>query len=173
MTLISTYTIQEHVRKLEGTLGQEEQLYKILEVYLDLFPVHDAYLLRYSPLGYLGEGIFLLNDSGVVYIRDMRDDVRSVPIIYSAIREKKAKYCLGIDYLKQVNSRYTFPSSVTALAVTPICFGSVVIGYICSSKFTEGVSIDDQMLSSLTFYGKSVGKYLERSNDTKVSPLLS
>jgi DNA-binding CsgD family transcriptional regulator len=171
--LFSTYTIQEHVQKLEETSDQEEQLYKILEVYLELFPIRDAYLLRYSPLGYLGEGIFSLTASGVLHIREMRDDVRSVPIIYSAIREKKAKYGSGIDYFKKINSKYLFPSTVTALLVTPICFGSVVVGYICSSKFTEGVTIDHHLLSALTVYGKSVGKYLERSSDTENSPFLS
>ena len=154
--MISTDTIQERIQKLEETSGQEEQLYKILQVYLDLFPVQDAYLLRYSPLGYLGEGIFSLTASGVLHIKEMRDDVRSVPIIYSAILEKKAKYCSEIDSLKQMTS-HTFLSTVTALLVTPICFGSVVVGYICSSKFIEGVPIDNQLLLALTVYGTTVG----------------
>ncbi|MGE7758579.1 response regulator transcription factor [Peribacillus sp. NPDC097895] len=171
--MASDYTIHENVQKLSGISSHEEQLYKILEVYLELFPVQDAYLFRYSPLGYLAEGIILLSSTGLVHIREIRDDIRSLSIVYSAIREKKAKYCSGIEYLKQMSSRYIISSSVNSMVVVPICYGSSVIGYICSTEFIKGATFNDEVLSSFTLYGKLIGKFIENFNGVKNSSLLS
>ncbi|MEH6943309.1 response regulator transcription factor [Bacillus sp. JJ722] len=171
--MTSEYTIREHVRKLNIISSHEEQLYKILEVYLDLFPVHNAYLFRYSPLGYLGEGIISLTSERLVHIREIRDDIRSLPIIYTAIRERKAKYCSGIELLKQTSSKYSFSSDKNSMIVVPIRYRSVVTGYIISSKFIKGTIFNDEILSSFTLYGKLVGKFIEDSNGTEKQAMLS
>ncbi|WP_353615939.1 MULTISPECIES: hypothetical protein [unclassified Bacillus (in: firmicutes)] len=127
--MVSDYTIQEHIRKLEVSTSHKEHMYNILAIYMNLFPVRNAYLFRYSPFGFLGEGIILITNDGLSHIREIRDDIRSLPIIFSAICERKAKFCSGIEYLKQTSSKYIFPSSVNSLIAVPICFGSVVVGY--------------------------------------------
>lgn len=171
--MTSQYTLQQHIRKLEEASGHEERLYKILELYLKLFPVKNAYLFRFSPLGYLGEGIILLNSSGMVHIGEIRDDIRSLPIIYSAIREKKAKYCTGLELLKQTSSKYITKSNVNSVVVVPICFRSVVIGYICSNEVEKETVFDENKLSILTLYGILVGKFLEKSESAEDSQVLS
>ncbi len=171
--MISLNTLQNNVKVLESISSHEEQLFKILEIYMDSFPVLDGYLFRYSPLGYLAEGILAVTSSGLIYIREMRDDVRSLPIIYSAIQERKAKYCCGIDYLLQTNSKYIISSNITSMMVTPILMDSVVIGYICSTEFKDNPSFDESFLSSLSQYGKLIGKAFERSTDPNNTSLLS
>src|SRR5437762_14333354 len=99
MAMIYTdLTLQEHIQKIEEGSNQNEKLYKILEKYMELFPVLNSYLFSYSPLEFLGEGILLLTSLGLVPIREIRDDIRTLPIIYTAIRERKAKYCSGLEY---------------------------------------------------------------------------
>ncbi|MFC7062578.1 response regulator transcription factor [Halobacillus seohaensis] len=172
--MTSTSTIHDHVRKLEVDSCQEEQLYRIIETYMKLFPVKNSYLFRYSPLGYLGEGIILMTSStDLVYINDIRDDIRSLPIIYKSIREKQAKYCTGIEFLKQTSSKYVIPSSVNSMLVVPICFDSIVVGYFCSTEFEKGIKLDSDMLSSFTLYGKLIGKFIQTMNHTSDSDLLS
>jgi DNA-binding CsgD family transcriptional regulator len=171
--LTSQYTLQHQIQKLEKATCHEERLLKILELYSDLYPVTNAYLFRFSPLGFLGEGIISLSAAGMVHIGDIRDDIRSLPIIYSAINEKKAKYCTGIEYLKQTSSKYITSSSVHSIVVVPICFRSVIIGYICSNEFVKEFNIDDKLLSSLTLYGKEVGKFLEKSDSVEDPQILS
>jgi DNA-binding CsgD family transcriptional regulator len=167
------YTIQQYIRKLEDASSHEELLYKIVEIYMELFPVLDSYFFRYSPLGYLAEGIILVNSTGIIHIREMRDDFRSLPIIHAAIRERKAKYCFGVEYLKQTNCKYIVSSNVNSLVVVPICLGSVVTGYFCSTVFSDSATIDDQTLSSMTLYGRLVGRVIESSKSTDGSILLS
>lgn len=167
------YTIQHEIRNLENVNNHEELLYKILEVYMDVFPVKNAYLLRYSPLGCIGEGIILLSTTGLVHIREMRDDIRSLPIIWSAIKERTAKYVSGIDFFKQAGCKYIVSSAVNSMVVVPLCIGTAVLGYIYSTEFKEGAKIDDQMLSSFTLFGRLVGKVIETSTSPTDSTLLS
>ncbi|WP_223587952.1 LuxR C-terminal-related transcriptional regulator [Neobacillus bataviensis] len=171
--MASQYTLQQHIHKLDHASCHEERLYKILESYMELFPVKNAYLFRFSPLGYLGEGIILLTQNGIVHIGEIRDDIRSLPIIYSAIREKKAKHCTGLDLLKQISSKYITTSNMNSVVVVPICYRSVVIGYICSNEVSGEAVFDDKTLTALTLYGKLVGKYLEKYEIAEDSQVLS
>ncbi|WP_045520511.1 response regulator transcription factor [Neobacillus niacini] len=170
--MVSNYTIQQALQRLELIISHEEKLYKMLEIYLELFPAKDSYLIRYSPLGYLGEGVFYLSETEGVHIGEIREDIRSFPIIFSAISEKKAKYCTGIEYLKQVSIKYTISSNFNSLLVIPICYDSFVFGYICSSEFEENTTIDDNLLSSFTYFGKLVGKLII-TQEHNVARLLS
>lgn len=157
-------TLQEHIRKIEEGSNQNEKLYKILEKYMELFPVLNSYLFSYSPLEFLGEGILLLTSLGLVPIREIRDDIRTLPIIYTAIRERKAKYCSGLEYtLNNSSGKYLQPHPVDSVLVTPIVLRSVVIGYFCSTVFVEGTIFNDRLIDSLTLYGKTVSQVLEGS----------
>ncbi|WP_241481563.1 response regulator transcription factor [Mesobacillus campisalis] len=163
--MASNHTLMEHMVQLDEAATHEEKLYKILEVYKSLFPVQNAFLFRYSPLGYLGEGIIMLNEAGLTYINEIRDNIRTLPIIYSAITERKAKYCSGLEFLKQTSSKYILKSNEKSMAVVPICFSSAVIGYICTTQFLDGAVINSHTLSSLTNYGRLVGRYMEKADN--------
>lgn len=171
--MVSNYTIQQALQGLELIVSHEEKLFKILEIYLDLFPTTNAYLVRYSPLGYLAEGVIFLSETEGVHIGEIRDDIRSFPIIFSAIREKKAKFCTGLEYLKQVSIKYSIPSNNNSLLVVPIYYDSFVFGYICSSDFKENSTVDDELLSSFTYYGKLIGRVLTNKQELEEARLLS
>jgi DNA-binding CsgD family transcriptional regulator len=167
------YPVFDNIRELEDAGSHEDKLYKILDIYMKLFPVKNSFLFRYSHLGYLGEGIISINQDGLSHIRDIRDDIRSLPVIYSALYERKAKYCSGIGFLKQITSKYVLPSTVNSFLAVPICFGSVSIGYICTYDFKKGTVMTDQLLSSFTNYGRQVGKVLEQNSGAEDTQLLS
>lgn len=155
--MTSRDAIYKSIRKIESIPNQNEKMYKILEEYFHLFPMLNAYLFRYSPLGFLSEGIIKLSNDGLEHIRGIRDEVKS-PIILSSIQERKAKYCAGIEYLKQKSSK--FINSANSLVILPIYLESITFGYICSTEFKEGTKFDDELLSSLTLYGQLVGKLI-------------
>lgn len=167
-------SIKEHILKIEESSSFDEQIYKIIEVYMDLFPVKNAFLLRYSPIGNIGEGIIAITEKGISFIRDLRDDIQSLPFISNAIHEKNAKYYTGSDlYFNQPSSKYIFSSDVKALLVVPICSGTTVIGYICTSQFEKNSIFDDKMLSSLTLFGKLVGNIFNTSIYRRNTKILS
>lgn len=59
------------------------------------------------------------------------------------------------------------------MVVVPICYSSAVIGYICTNEFTKETVIDEEILSSLTQFGRLVGKYMEKTNRREDSQVLS
>ena len=69
--MISFNSLQSKVNILETISSHEEQLFNILEIYMDSFPVLNAHLFRYSPLGYLAEGILAITPSGLIHIREI------------------------------------------------------------------------------------------------------
>jgi len=163
--MIFPTTLNASMHRLENIENHEELLYRILEVFIDSYPVKDAYLIRYSQLGYLAEGIISIQPGkGLVHIRDLRDDIRSMTFFLDAVRERKAKYVSGIDYLKQTNTRYITPPSVDAFLIVPITVGTCVIGYIFCMEFTPNVQIDAALLEAMTHFGKQVGQLIEGSN---------
>ncbi|MDM5249554.1 helix-turn-helix transcriptional regulator [Lysinibacillus sp. G4S2] len=160
----SLYTIQKHFDTIDNFSNHEELLIHILQVYLNSFPIKDAYLLRYSPIGFVAEGIIYLNESEGAHIGEIREEIRSFPIIYSAIIDKKAKYCTGMDYLKNISIKYVVDSKHNKLLIVPIFIGPYVFGYICSTHFKDDIEINDTFLDDLTSFGHMVGHLLIQSN---------
>lgn len=158
------YTIQKYFGTIDNFSNHEEVLIHILQVYLNSFPIKDAYLLRYSPIGFVAEGIIYLNESEGIHIGEIREEIRSFPIIYSAIVDKKAKFCTGMDYLKNISIKYVVASKHNKLLIVPIFIGPYVFGYICSTHFEKDIEMSNTLLDDLTSFGNMVGQLLIQSN---------
>ena len=162
--MFSTITLQDQIKRLEEVNSHEEQLMEILKIFMESYPVLNAYLFRYSPIGYLAEGIISLSGSGLTHIGHIRDDIRALPGIYDAIHERKAKFYSRNEVLKNLSSRYILDSEIFSLLVVPISFGTVVIGYIISDKMEKGIKWDEKLLGSISLYGRLVGEVLYKTN---------
>lgn len=174
IVLHAEYFIREKLRIIKDNYPRQEvQFKKILELYIELFPVLDGNLFRYSPFGNLGEGIIAIVRSQLIHIRDERDDIRhSLPLIFSAIQEQKAKYYEGMEfYLHQPSLKHVFPSRINAVVIVPITCGSIVIGYITSVVIKEGAKIDEETLSSMTLFGQLVSHIIMNSSTESTSIL--
>ncbi|WP_445477934.1 response regulator transcription factor [Lysinibacillus irui] len=167
------YTIQKRFDTIQSYANHEELLIHILQVYLDSFPLKDAYLLRYSPIGFVAEGIIFLNESGGSHIGEIREEIRSFPIIYSAIEDKKAKFCTGIDYLKNISIKYSIHSQNNSFLIVPIFIGQYVFGYICSTQMEEGTTITNKLLEDLTTFGNVIGQLFIQARNGKKEVSLS
>ncbi|WP_155591814.1 response regulator transcription factor [Lysinibacillus cavernae] len=167
------YTIQKRFDTVQNYANHEELLIHILQVYLDSFPIKDAYLLRYSPIGFVAEGIIFLNESGGSHIGEIREEIRSFPIIYSAIVDKKAKFCTGMDYLKNISIKYSIPSQNNSFLIVPIFIGQYVFGYICSTQLEEEIDISEKLLGDLTTFGNVIGQLIIQARSCKKEGLLS
>lgn len=171
--MANLYTIQKRFDTIQSYANHEELLIHILQVYLDSFPLKDAYLLRYSPIGFVAEGIIFLNESGGSHIGEIREEIRSFPIIYSAIEDKKAKFCTGIDYLKNISIKYSIPSQNNLFLIVPIFIGQYVFGYICSTQMEEGTNITEKLLEDLTTFGNIIGQLIIQARNGKKEGSLS
>lgn len=169
--MILHHTIQEKIKSLDINYPYEKQLQLAIETYLDLFPVKNVFLFRYSVFGYLAEGIISLSEGGISNISTMREDIRSMPGILNALTSKKSIYYSGVEYIQAMGTKYAFETK--AGLVVPICLNNVSIGYFISSKFDDHVKFDEDLLNSLNYFGKKVGnilgQYLFVENDITLS----
>lgn len=154
----SISTILSKVNELEAYESHEERLHHLLEIYIELFPVKEALLFRYSHFGYLAEGVLALQNNEFKNISSIRDDVRSIPGILTSLKKRKAIYYEGADYIKNMGTKYVYTHN--SGVVVPITVHSLVIGYLISNEFKKESPIDDYVLKALTFFGKTIGQAL-------------
>lgn len=171
--MVQLSTFSDQLQLIETISSHEKKLVACLELYMELFPVRNAYLLRYSPLGFLGEGIISLEQNELKYIHELRYDIRTLPTIMSAIDEKKAKFYQDKELFEKTSSHYVIDSSITSFLVTPICFRSIVIGFIYSSLFEKGVEFNEGDLHAITDFSNKIGQIIHASPHNEQQHLLS
>ncbi|WP_162287871.1 response regulator transcription factor [Indiicoccus explosivorum] len=125
-----------------------------------LCPVGKAYLCRYSPIGFLGEGVISLKQEEINYIHDLRYDIRTLPTIEAAIKERRAKYYGSQELFEKTSSQYIIDSNVTSFLVMPIFEGITVMGFIYSMEIPDDEEISPSLLDQLTEFGEQVGRIL-------------
>ncbi|MFD1862891.1 hypothetical protein [Planococcus chinensis] len=57
---MQTSTIYERLEAIKKNPSHEKVIVETLEAFSEVFPVLDVYLCRYSPIGFLGEGVISL-----------------------------------------------------------------------------------------------------------------
>lgn len=170
MSLI--FDMERSIRKFASVDSNEDRMLLTLQIFMELFPVTRSILLRYSPLGHVAEGIISYDESeGIGNFRSFREDIRSYPGVYSAIRERKAKFISEKDYLKGTSSKSVTNSN--SFLVVPVVSGTHVVGYIHGSKYKDGASFDDEMLHTLTRFGKLIGNFFENNIISENNTVLS
>jgi len=164
--LVSSYEIKENVQHLFANISHEEQIYRIVEMFIEIFPVNNAFLFRYSPFGYLGEGVLAIRGKQYEPIQEIREDLRSLPLILSTIRKKRAQFFSGKDiYLKHPIVKYK--ENINNQLIIPISSYNIVKGYIVSVEILDTESINENLLDCATLYGQLVGKIIESSIDSE------
>lgn len=160
-------------KKMTGYSNQEELLAEILKQYTDIYPIKDAYLYGYSSIGFLTEGVMGISDGEITHIRNERDDVTSLSVFQSFIENREAKFFDGIEFMKLLTSNRIVSSTIKSSIVVPLCAGSIVIGFIISYSFDEDVEFDEEMIWSLTLFGRRIGNILGNLGDCNKAANLS
>ena len=165
-------TFLKSIFSLRKNHSQEELYIKLLELYVQSFPVKSAYLLRYSPIVQIGEGIIAIRLNDYKFITHYAEDLRNVPIIMQSLRERRALYVRGIDYLKLMPSKYITNKGSDQFIVVPIFCGNVSMGYICGDEFEEEFQISNSLLEAFTLFGQLTGElFVLQPQDSDICPL--
>lgn len=165
--------VQDTIDNLSSISNQDELLTKMLEIYTQLFPIRDAFLYRYSSIGYLAEGVIGISEQDVVHIRNERDDVRSVPVLDAVIKDRKAKHFTGIEFMKLMTSKHIFSPEVNSAMVVPLSAGPIVIGFIISYSIDDSATFDEDLLNSFSLFGKLLGNIIGNQGESKKIDTLS
>ncbi|TWT25252.1 response regulator transcription factor [Planomicrobium sp. CPCC 101110] len=155
---IAFYDQLQNLKKIEN---HEKLIVEILRTFTRLCLVEDAYLCRYSPIGFLGEGVISLKQEKISYIHDVRYDIRTLPTIEVAIMERQARYYESQELFEKTSSQYIIDSNVSSFLVMPIFNGTGVIGFIYSMNILEEREILQSTLDCLTEFGGQAGRILQ------------
>jgi DNA-binding CsgD family transcriptional regulator len=150
--------LRTYIQRIEAAPYHEEKLVLAVRGFIDLFPFMGAVLYNYSMLSQMGEGLLWVNAQGLYSIRDLREDIRNMPPIHSAIREKRPML-LDADLIRQIPAKYVHGASYAL--IIPICHGSNVLGYAGISGHPDGYEgINSNLVHALSQYGEQIGKAL-------------
>ncbi|SDI09410.1 regulatory protein, luxR family [Alteribacillus persepolensis] len=159
--MVEEATIHDYVGFLDKSLDHNEKIIRITKGMIDLFPFNEVHLFRYSPLGYVVEGIVKVNKDGVFYIGHMRDDIRNLPPIYNAIKKRKSIFISQCEFFEKYGCAYTNPNEKNEHLIVPINSNMNVIGYFVARECNKNFVCTEELLSTTTLYGKLVGKVIE------------
>ncbi|WP_019119746.1 response regulator transcription factor [Brevibacillus massiliensis] len=138
------------------TKQQEAKQVLAVRGFLDLFHFRAAALFTYSALNETGEGIIRACESGISSIREIREDVRTIPPMHAAIQAKRADLIDSTSLARHFPAKYV--QGLSYPLVVPICSGALTIGCATLSRYAGPGTIGTQMLRTLTIYGQMIGE---------------
>lgn len=171
--MVSKKTIYDYVRVLDRSAPHEEKLSFMTKGVIKLFPVNEVYLFRYSPLGYITEGVIKANSSGLYYIGHLRDDVRNLLPVYQAIQQRQSVFVAKEEIFEKYGCKYVSTNEDNDHIIIPISFSSKVVGYFLLREFSSDATVDEELLSFCTLYGKLVGEVMETKKEGQAIDCLS
>ncbi|MFC7688087.1 response regulator transcription factor [Ureibacillus sp. GCM10028918] len=137
---------------------QEEKICHILLALDELSLCEKISFFRYSPIGYVGEGVAAMQDGQLQSISYIRDDLRSLPIVKTAVEKRKATLHEGKDIITLISSRYHRSEPLKALLVIPIAVNNMTIAYICCEFTKNNVGFNEHELAQFTLFGQLTGE---------------
>lgn len=122
----------------------EEKVMAGLRGFFRFFPFKRLFLFSFSPINFVGEGLFLLDADGNIYsMEHIKQDVRNIPPIYEAIRNKRADF---------VDIRKDEGMNITALIVVPLWIGPLVLGCVLIDEYCGEGQINELLVESIDEY---------------------
>ncbi len=170
---INLWTIKENLKGALHLQSQEEQICFILHTFGRLYNGERLSFFRFSPVGYVGEGVALLENGRYQSINYIRDDIRVLPVIRHAIEKQRPIYYDGQDIITKITSRYTRKDPLYALLVIPIIVNKLTVAYILNEFIEETINFETQLIEELLEFGKIAGELLVQpqiQSNHKLSP---
>ncbi|QCR33503.1 response regulator transcription factor [Lysinibacillus sp. SGAir0095] len=170
---ISSLALEEKLAKCVHLQTQEEKICHILLALDELSFCEKISFFRYSPIGYVGEGVAAMQDGQLQSISYIRDDLRSLPIIKNAIEKRKTTFNEGKEIITLISSRYHRSEPLKALLVIPIIVNNMTIAYICCEFTKSSVRFNEQVLEQFTLFGRLTGELFIQPHSSahpKLSP---
>ena len=170
---ISSWTVEEKLQGAVNLQTQEEQICHILSTLEEVFYSERLSFYRFSPIGYVGEGVAQLENGQFQSLSHIRDDIRSLPVIQRVVEERKAYFYSGQEMITLISSRYHRDGPLKALIVVPIHVNNLSIAYICSEYMHQVPPLDEQTVALLTQFGSLAGGVLlqpQKIAHPKLSP---
>lgn len=141
------------IQRLSKLDRQEEKIMTGLQGFFRFFPFSRLSLFSYSPINFIGEGlIFLDSDGSMLTMEHIRQDIRDIPIIYDAIRNKRAEHIVLKETKENFPIQYIQEYDLSSLVVVPLWLGPLVLGCVLIDGYKGVEPISDSLIYSIEEY---------------------
>ncbi|MFD1863768.1 response regulator transcription factor [Planococcus chinensis] len=149
----SSLKLEQFLAELSEEKNQEQQILKSLKGFFSFFPFSRLSLFSYSPINYMSELLFFLQSDGSLFPSEkIREDVRNVPPVFSAIHNRKASYIELNPGNASFPEKYVEKYKLSSLLVVPLKKGSMVIGCVLIDGYTGKKPFQEPMLKKIEEY---------------------
>ncbi|RFU64796.1 LuxR C-terminal-related transcriptional regulator [Peribacillus glennii] len=162
---------KEYIKSVAEVNDVRKKAEQMLRGCIHLFPFERASLFTYSPLSHFGEGIFLIENSKVISLEHVKDDVRSIFPLYQAVKRNKPIFINRKDILETFPDKYVRHFQLSSLAIVPISLLNIVVGFVLVDRYMGEYPFTKNYLSLLSHYFKMALSPL--SHNTTDKPALS
>jgi len=170
---INLWTMKENLKSALHLPTQEEKICLILHTFEQIYKGQRLSFYRFSPVGYVGEGIAMLENGRFQSINYIRDDIRVLPVIRHTIEKQKPIYYDGQEIITMITSKYTRNDPLLALLVIPIIVNKLVVAYILCEFTKERQQLEVQHMEELAKLSDLIGEILiqpQKPSHPKLSP---
>lgn len=154
------WSIKEQLKDAIHIQSQEEQICYLLTIFKKLFKGERISFYRYSSIGFVGEGIAMLEEGQFHSISYIRDDIRGLTVIRQAIEKQKPMYYSGQELITHITSKYLRNDPLISLLIVPILANNIPIANICSEYIKKEYKLTTHLLNELSCFGKTAGELL-------------
>ena len=167
-------TIEQFIGELSAEKNQEQQIIKSLKGFFSFFPFSRLSLFSYSPINFMSELLFFLDSEGSLFpLEKIREDVRNVPPVFSAIHNRKASYIVLNQETLSFPEKYIEKYKLSSLLVVPLKKGTMVIGCVIIDGYKGETPFHDKMMKKIEEYFRLVFNFIisaeEKPQQAKLS----
>ncbi|MFA8438598.1 response regulator transcription factor [Pueribacillus sp. YX66] len=145
--------VDRFIQKLSKLERQEDKIITGLQGFFRFFPFSRLSLFSYSPINFIGEGLILIHSDGNIFsMEHIRQDIRDIPIVYEAIRNKRAEYIVMKDTKENFPIQYIQEYKLTSLVVVPLWFGPLVLGCVLIDGYNGVEPISESTIYAIEEY---------------------
>ncbi len=145
--------VDRFIQTLSKFDKQEEKIVTGLQGFFQFFPFSRLSLFSYSPINFIGEGLFLVDSDGNMFsMEHIRQDIREIPIIYEAIRNKRAEYIVLAENKSNFPMKYIKEYNLSSLVVVPLWLGPIVLGCVLIDGYKGREPLSRSLIYSIEEY---------------------
>lgn len=145
--------VDRFIQTLSKFDKQEEKIVTGLQGFFQFFPFSRLSLFSYSPINFIGEGLFLVDSDGNMFsMEHIRQDIREIPIIYEAIRNKRAEYIVLAENKSNFPMKYIKEYNLSSLVVVPLRLGPIVLGCVLIDGYKGREPLSRSLIYSIEEY---------------------
>ncbi|MGN1386388.1 MAG: LuxR C-terminal-related transcriptional regulator [Bacillus sp. (in: firmicutes)] len=145
-------TLKDYMKAVASIKNAEERLEMMIRGCIEFFPFQRASLFSFSPINFIGEGIFQIEKNKMSTMTWLKQDIRTFPLVHYAIAHNQPLYIRNEKNQHTLPPEYEPYFDLTSLAIIPISTQDTVIGCAFIDRYTGDQPFNDMHLKQIFHY---------------------